>query len=74
MPNMQLILLVILVVAAIAISEVVSLVYNHKHVTFRCEIDMNLTEPGEIVTLTYHIQNRSWFPVSFASFCFQFPQ
>lgn len=74
MLNFNIVLLVFFIGTALAVTEIVTLTQNKKHVGFRCEIDMNLAEPGEIITLSYHIQNASFWPMSFASFCFQFPE
>lgn len=74
MPNFTVVLFVFCIMLALAVTEIVTLTQNKKYIGFRCEIDMNLTEPGEIVTLSYHIQNASFWPMCFVSFCFQFPE
>ena len=62
------------VLCGLLAAEIVSLVRDNRRITLRCEVDMNLTEPDEVVTLTYVVQNTSRFPMPFVSFCFHFPE
>lgn len=74
---MPLSLLIILLAGALCgllAAEIFSLVRDNRRITLRCEVNMNLTEPDEVVTLTYVVQNTSRFPMPFVSFCFHFPE
>lgn len=55
-------------------AELYSLRRGKQHVSLRWEFNMSLTEPDEIVTMTYQIQNTSALPVPFVSFSFYFPE
>ena len=71
---MPLSLLIILLAGALCgllAAEIFSLVRDNRRITLRCEVNMNLTEPDEVVTLTYVVQNTSRFPMPFVSFCFE---
>lgn len=68
------ILMVFCLLAFFLTAELYSLRRGKRHVSLRWEFNMNLTEPDEIVTLTYQIQNTSALPVPFVSFSFYFPE
>ena len=68
----MLIAVVVGIVAVLAALEILSLVFSIKSVYFRCETDMELTEPDEIATLSFRVSNRSFWPLMFVSFSFIF--
>ena len=43
-----------------------------KRLTYHCEINMSLTEPGEVAALTYRVTNTSPWPIMFVGFSFLF--
>ena len=55
-----------------AVAEVLSLRNWNRRVTFRCQIDMRLTEPGEVALLTYWLENTSRIPLPSVSVSFLF--
>lgn len=70
MPLSLLITLIAAVVLGLIALEVLSLALNEKHVAFRCETDMSLTEPDEVATLTYRVSNTAFWPIMFVGFSF----
>ena len=74
MPLTLLILLIIGVLAAMITAEVLSLTVGIKKVAFRCELNMSLTEPDEVATITYRVRNTSLLPIGFLSFSFLFDE
>ncbi len=72
MPQSLLLLILLSVLAAVAAAEILSLRLDPKRVVLRCSVDMSLTEPDEIATLHFHIQNTSALPMPFVSFSFVF--
>lgn len=63
-----------LVIVVLAVLELLSLRLDCKLLSIRFELNMTLTEPDEVATLTYVIQNRSFLPMPFVSLCFSFPE
>jgi len=59
----------ILIIAAL---EIVSLRVDPDKVFFRCETDMELTEPDETASLIYRVSNIARWPLMFVSFSFAF--
>ena len=43
-----------------------------KRLTYHCEINMALTEPDEVATLTYRVTNASAWPIMFVGYSFLF--
>ena len=43
-----------------------------KRLTYHCEINMALTEPDEVATLTYRVTNASSWPIMFVGYSFLF--
>lgn len=72
MPAYVIITAVVVVFAAIGILEWISVRKLPQKLAFRCEVDMELTEPGEIATLTYRIRNASLLPIMSAGISFLF--
>lgn len=70
MPLSLTITLIVAVLAAVITLEVLSCTLNDKHVAFRCEVDMGLTEPDEVATLTYRVRNTAFWPIMFVGFSF----
>ncbi len=70
MPLPLLITMIASVVLGLIALEVLSLTLNEKHVAFRCELDMSLTEPDEVATLTYRVRNTAFWPIMFVGFSF----
>ena len=52
--------------------EIFSLTVDPNKVFFRCETDMELTEPDETATLYYRVSNTAKWPLMFVSFSFTF--
>lgn len=52
--------------------EALSLSQNHKRIAFRCDVNMDLTEPDEEAALIYRISNTARWPMMFVSFSFIF--
>ena len=73
MPYTLIALIVICVLTFLITAEVRSIRRGKEHVSLRWEFNMSLTEPDEIVTMTYQIQNTSALPIPFVSFSFRFP-
>ena len=68
---MYIIIPVICVAITILVIELLSLNTVQK-LTYRCEVNMSLTEPDEIATLTYRVCNMSSRPIMFVGFSFLF--
>ena len=68
---MTVIIPVLCVLITIGVIELLSL-NNLRRISYRYEVNMNLTEPGEATTLTYRVYNTSRWPVMFVSFSFLF--
>ena len=68
---MTVIIPVLCVLITIGVIELLSL-NNLRRISYRYEVNMNLTEPGEAATLTYRVYNTSRWPVMFVSFSFLF--
>lgn len=64
--------ILICLVLIIAALEVISLKVDPDKVFFRCDLDMDLTEPDEIATLSYRVSNAAKWPLMFVSFSFTF--
>lgn len=52
--------------------EALSLSQNLKHLAFRCDVNMDLTEPDEEATLIYRLSNTARWPMMFVSFSLNF--
>ena len=57
---------------SLGIAQLLSMKLDNSRVFVRCDLDMALTEPDEIVTLRYQIQNRGWWPLLFVNVSFSF--
>ena len=57
---------------AVAALEIISLRTGLEKVIFRSELNMELTEPDEIMTFSYRVGNTSRFPLMFVSYSFMF--
>ena len=60
------------VALALAVVEVLSLLRWNNRVSFRCQLDMHLAEPGEVATLRYRICNTGIVPLPSVSLSFLF--
>lgn len=60
------------VTLTLGIVEYRSLKRWNQRVSFRCQLDMRLSEPGETVTLRYRICNTGFWPMSSVSLSFLF--
>ena len=60
------------ILLAVAALEIISLKTGLEKVIFRSELNMELTEPDEIMTFSYRVGNTSRFPLMFVSFSFMF--
>ena len=69
---MLVLIILLFILAALILLEILSLKLNLDRVFFRCEVDMDLTEPDEIVTLSYRLRNTAPWPMMFVSFTFSF--
>lgn len=72
MPQSLIVLIVLAALAAVAAAEILSLRLDPERVSLRCSVDMDLTEPDEIATLHFRLQNNSALPLPFVGFCFVF--
>lgn len=70
----MLIAIAICVILVFILLEVLSLKFNLRHLAFRCEANMDLTEPGEVATLSYRLSNTARWPMMFVSFSFTFSE
>lgn len=62
----------ICLVIILTVVEIVSLTVDPDKVFFRCEADMELTEPDETATIYYRVSNTAKWPLMFVSFSFTF--
>ena len=74
MPQSLIIVILLSVLAAAAAVEILSLRLDPKRVSLRCSVNMNLTEPDEIATLSFRLQNNSALPLPFIGFSFVFSE
>lgn len=72
MPQSLITVIVVSVLIGAVIAEVLSLALNKRHVALRCEVDMRLTEPDEVVVLTYRVRNTAFWPMPYVGFSFLF--
>ena len=72
MPQSLITVIIVSLLAGAVAAEVLSLTRNNRHVAVRCEVDMRLTEPDEVVTMTYRIRNTAFWPMPFVSFSLLF--
>lgn len=72
MPEGLLILIVVGALVGLIAAEVLSLVLDNRHVALRCEVDMRLIEPDEVLTLSYRVRNSAAWPLFFVGFSFLF--
>ncbi|MBR5947517.1 MAG: DUF58 domain-containing protein [Clostridia bacterium] len=68
----MLISIAICIILVFAALEALSLTQNLKHLAFRCDVNMDLTEPGEEATLIYRLTNTARWPMMFVSFSLNF--
>ena len=68
------ILAVVLAFAVLAafLAELHSLLRWNARAVLRCQLDMRLTEPGELVTLSYRLGNTAPWPLTTVSVTFRF--
>ena len=64
--------MLISVILVLAVLEILSLTMNLNKVVFRCSLNMELTEPDEVMTLSYRVGNTSRRPLMFIGFSFMF--
>ena len=74
MPESLIICLVVAAALGVAAAEILSLVVDFKHVAVRCEVDMSLVEPDEVITLTYRVRNTGIWPQPFVGFSILFDE
>lgn len=60
------------VIVTVVALEAFTLLRDPEKIVFRCELDMELTEPDEVATLTYRIRNTAPWPMMFVSYSFLF--
>ena len=65
-------ILLVCALTALAAVEIYSLRRWNGRAVLRCELDMRLTEPGEVVTLRYRINNTGRWPLPSVSAAFYF--
>ncbi len=70
MPASVIITMIVAVLAVVITIEVISVNRLPQKLIFRCDVNMELTEPGEIATLSYRIRNSSILPVMSAGVSF----
>ena len=68
---MTVIIPILCVVIALGVIELLSM-NTVRRIAFRCEVNMNLTEPDETATLSYRVYNTSSWPIMFVGFSFRF--
>lgn len=68
---MTVIIPILCVVIALGVIELLSM-NTVRRIAFRCEANMNLTEPDETATLSYRVYNTSSWPIMFVGFSFRF--
>ncbi len=59
-------------ILVVGLAELHSLKKWNRRVVLQCQLDMRLTEPGEIATLSYRLSNTASWPLSFVSVSFLF--
>ena len=62
---------ILFVVIALGVIELLSMNILRR-IAFRCEVNMSLTEPDEVATLSYRVYNTSNWPIMFVGFSFRF--
>ena len=70
MPIEQINLIIAGIILAFGLAQFLSLKLDSKHIEFHCEMDMRLTEPDEVVSLTYWIHYTGLWPLFLASVSF----
>ena len=68
---MTFIIPIVCVVIALGVIELLSM-NSLRWIAFRCEVNMSLTEPDEVATLTYRVYKTSSWPIMFVGFSFRF--
>lgn len=68
MPSSLLICIFAAVVIGIITFEILSLSHINDHIAFRCEANMSLAEPDEVITLSFRVRNTSFLPLMFVGF------
>ena len=74
MPQSLIVVILCSILAVAAAMEILSLKLDPNRVSLRCSVNMDLTEPDEIATLDFQIQNCSALPMPFISFSFVFSE
>lgn len=72
MPQSLIVTLLVTALLGLAAAEVLSLLLDNRHVNVRCEVDMQLTEPDETLTLSYRVRNTAFWPLPFVGFSILF--
>ena len=72
MPFSLIMTLIAAALLGVFVAEFLTLRKNNKHVYVSCEVDMNLTEPDEIMTLRYRVGNTGFWPLPFVMISFAF--
>ena len=68
---MTVIIPVLCVIITVFVIELLSL-NSPERLSYHCEVNMSLTEPDEVVTLTYRVNNTSSWPIMFVGYSFLF--
>ena len=70
MPAEEFALLVLGALLGLGLAQLLSLLLDNRHVDLQCELDTDITEPDELVTLSYRVQNNGIWPLFFVSLSF----
>ncbi len=70
MPTDLIIFIAFGIVLCYVLAQVISLRVDSKHIEFHCEVDMKLTEPDEVFSLVYWVENTGFWPLLFSSISF----
>ena len=68
MPVELIIIIIAAVVLGLAAIEIMSLSKKFDKLVFRCDMNMSLSEPDEVITLTFRVRNASILPVMSVGF------
>ncbi len=74
MPQSLIVVILLSILAAVAAAEILSLKFDLDRISMRCSVNMSLTEPDEIATLRFRLQNNSALPLPFVGFSFVFSE
>ena len=74
MPAEEFALIVFGVLLGLGLAQLLSLLLDNRHVALQYELDKSITEPGELVTLSYRVQNNGIWPLFFISLSLDFEE